>query len=47
MVLQQTKERIHNELKTVLENNNNETEIEELWNSIIIIPIIYITQEEV
>ena len=33
-VLQETKERLNRELKTISENNNHEVEIEDLWNKI-------------
>jgi len=44
-ILQQTKERLNNDFKTLSENSNHETEMEELWNKIKI-SITSITQEE-
>ena len=44
-VLQETKERLNRELKTISENNNHEVEIEDLWNKIKI-SITSVTEEE-
>ena len=44
-VLQETKEMLNRELKTISENNNHEVEIEDLWNKIKI-SITSATEEE-